>query len=82
MDMVIDVGHSQRLDRCGPDAEQNLGSYQQKVHHVGVGSVAAVEPRVSIFQPGSVGADVPAVLSVPRVSGLVLVLVSQKLRQC
>lgn len=40
VDMVIDVGHSQRLDRCGSNAQQNLGSDQQQVHHVGVGSVA------------------------------------------
>lgn len=81
VDMVIDVGHSQRLDRCGSNAEQNLGSDQQKVHHVGVGSVATFKPRVSVFWPGGVGADVPAVLGVPRVPGLVLILMSQELRQ-
>lgn len=79
--MVIDVGHSQRLDRCGSDAQQNLGSDQQKVHHVGVRSVATFKPRVSVLWPGDVGADVSAVLSVPRVPGLVLILVSQELRQ-
>lgn len=81
MDMVVNVGHSQRLNRRGPDAQQNLGSDQQQVHHVGVGSVAASEPRVSVFCPGIVGADVPAILSVPRVAGLILVLMSQELWQ-
>lgn len=81
MDMVIDVGHSERLDRCGSNAQQNLSSDQQKVHHVGVGSVATFKPRVSIFWPGVVGAHIPAVFGVPRVPGLVLVLMSQELRQ-
>lgn len=81
MDVIIDVGHSERLDRCGPDAQQDLGPDQQKVHHVGVGSVATFKPRVSVFWPGVVGAHVPAVLGVPRVSSLVLVLVGQELRQ-
>lgn len=49
MDMVVDVRHTQRLDRCGADAQQNLGSDQQKVHHVGVGSVATFKPRVSVL---------------------------------
>lgn len=49
MDMVINVGHSQRLNRCGPDAQQDLGSDEQKVHHVGVGSVATFKPRVSVL---------------------------------
>lgn len=81
MDMVIDIGHSQRLDGRGSDAQQNLGSDQQKVHHVGVGSVATFKPRVLVLRPGGVGADVPAVLGVPRVPSLVLILVSQELRQ-
>lgn len=81
MDVVINVGHSQRLHWRGSDAQQNLGSNQQQVHHVGVCPVAASEPRVSIFRPGLVRADVSAVLSVPRVARLVLVLVSQELRQ-
>lgn len=81
MDVVIDVGHAQRLHGRGSDAQQNLGSNQQQVHHVGVGPVAASEPRVSIFRPGVVGADVSAVLGVPRVARLVLVLVRQELRQ-
>lgn len=81
MDVVVDVGHSQRLNRRGSDAQQNLGSDQQQVHHVGVRPVPASEPRVSILRSGVVGADVSAVLSVPRVPGLVLVLVSQELRQ-
>ena len=49
MDVVIDVGHSQRLDGRGSDAQQNLGSDQQKVHHVGVCSVATFKPRVSVL---------------------------------
>lgn len=81
MDVVINVGHSQRLHRRSADAQQNLGSNQQQVHHVGVRPVAASEPRVSILRPGVVGADVSAVLGVPRVARLVLVLVSQELRQ-
>lgn len=81
VDMVIDVGHSQWLNRCGSNAQQNLGPDQQEVHHVGVGPVATLKPRVSVFWPGVVGADIPAVFSVPRVPGLVLVLMSQELRQ-
>lgn len=81
MDVVVDVGHSQRLHWRGSDAQQNLGSNQQQVHHVGVGPVATSEPGVPIFRPGVVGADVSAVLGVPRVARLVLVLVSQELWQ-
>lgn len=81
VDMVIDVWHSQRLDGSGPDAEQNLSSDEQKVHHVGVGSVAAVKTRVPILWPGFVGADDPAVLGMPRVPCLVLILMSQELWQ-
>lgn len=81
MDVVVDVGHSQGLNRRGSDAQQNLGSNQQQVHHVGVCPVTASEARVSVFRPGDVGADVPAVLGVPRVARLVLVLVSEELRQ-
>lgn len=81
MDVIIDVGHSQRLNWRGSDAQQNLGSYQQQVHHVGVCPVTASEARVSVFRPGVVGADVSAVLGVPRVAGLVLVLVSEELGQ-
>lgn len=81
VDVVVDVGHPQRLHRRGPDAQQHLRSNQQQVHHVGVGPVAASEPRVSVLRPGVVGAHVSAVLGVPRVARLVLVLVRQELGQ-
>lgn len=81
MHVVVDIRHPQRLDGCGADAQQHLGSDQQQVHHVGVGSVAASQPGLPVFEPGDVGADVPAVFSVPGLTGLVLVLMSQELRK-
>lgn len=77
--MVIDVGHSQRLNGCGPNAQQHLGPDKQQVHHVGVGPVATQVTWVSGPWPGAVGTHVPALASGPEVPTLVLVLVRQEL---
>ncbi|TNN33794.1 hypothetical protein EYF80_056040 [Liparis tanakae] len=66
-------GHPQRLHRRGSDAQQDLGSNQQQVHHVGVGPVVAhvVFGLLGVGSAG-VGANVPAHLGPRHLPDLVL----------
>lgn len=82
--MVVDVGNSQGLDRGSTNAQEDLCSDEQQVHHVGSSPIPADKVRVwSLIAGGPVGsAHIPPFGSPAYFPRFVFILVGQKFGQC